>query len=118
MTPTRRELIADYRQNPPPMGVFQIRHILSGRIFVVSARNVRGIINSHRFQLRSGSHPNKPLQAEWNASGAEAFAFEVLDELAPVDASGKDASADLADLETLWLEKLAPYGERGYNARK
>ena len=118
MSPTRRELIDGYKQNPPPMGVFQIRHIPSGRMFVVSAQNLAGIMNSHRFQLRSGSHPNKPLQAEWNASGADAFAFEALDELAPVDASGKDARADLADLEMLWLEKLAPYGERGYNARK
>lgn len=118
MPPTRRDLIDDYKQNPPPMGVFQIRHVPSGRIFVVSARNLRGIMNSHRFQLRSGSHPNKPLQAEFTASGPDAFAFEVLDEIAPVDSAGKDAGADLQDLETLWLEKLEPYGERGFNARK
>ena len=118
MAPTRRELIDGYKLNPPPMGVFQIRHVPSGRIFVVSAQNLAGIMNSHRFQLRTGSHPNKPLQAEWNASGADAFAFEVLDELAPPDGGGQDARADLAALESLWLDKLAPYGERGYHARK
>jgi hypothetical protein len=118
MAPTRRELIETYKQNPPPMGIFQIRHVESGRTFVVSARNLQGIMNSHRFQLRFGSHPNKRLQTDWNAGGPDAFAFEELDRLAPVDALGKDAVADLAHLEALWLEKLAPYGDRGYNTRK
>jgi hypothetical protein len=118
MAPTRRELIEAYKQNPPTMGIFQIRHLPTGRVFVVRARNLQGIMNSHRFQLRFGSHPNKRLQEDWTASGPDAFAFEVLDELAPVDALGKDASADLADLEALWLDKLQPYGDRGYNARK
>ena len=118
MAPTRRELIDAYKQNPPPMGIFQIRHLPSGRVFVVSARNLQGIMNSHRFQLRFGSHPNKRLQAEWKDSGPDAFAFEELDRLAPVDAVGEDAKADLAELEALWLDKLQPYGDRGYNTRK
>ena len=111
-------MIDAYKQNPPKMGIFQIRHLPTGRVFVVSARNLQGIMNSHRFQLRFGSHPNKRLQADWKADGPDAFAFEVLDELAPVDALGKDAGADLADLESLWLDKLEPYGDRGYNTRK
>jgi hypothetical protein len=118
MAPTRRELIDAYKQNPPPMGIFQIRHVASGRIFVVSARNLQGIMNSHRFQLRYGSHPNKRLQADWQASGSDGFAFEELDRLAPVDAAGKDAGTHLADLESLWVEKLEPFGDRGYNTRK
>jgi len=118
MTATRRELIDDYKQNPPPMGVFQIRHLPSGRVFVVAAQNLPGIMNSHRFQLRSGSHPNKRLQADWKESGADAFVFEALDELARADGVGQDIRADLEALESLWIEKLEPYGDRGYHARK
>jgi len=118
MPKSRRELTADYKQNPPAMGVFQIRHVPSGRIFVESARNLRGIMNSHRFQLRFGSHPNKRLQADWNASGPDAFAFEVLDEVPVVDKAGKDVTAELPDLKALWLDKLAPYDDRGYNTKK
>ena len=118
MTKSRRELIDDYKQNPPAMGVFQIRHVPTGRVFVESARNLRGIMNSHRFQLRFGSHPNKRLQADWNADTSEAFAFEVLEEVAALDRSGKDLSGDLPDLKALWLEKLEPYGDKGYNPKK
>ena len=118
MSLNRRELLDAYKQNPPAMGIFQIRHLPSGRIFVVPARNLRGIMNSHRFQLRFGSHPNTQLQADWSASGPEAFAFEALDEMASVDAAGRDATADLPELEALWLDKLQPYGARGYNTRK
>jgi hypothetical protein len=115
---TRRELTEAYKQNPPPMGVFQIRHVPSGRILVASAGNLPGIMNSHRFQLRSGSHPNKRLQAEWNLHGADDFAFEVLDQLTPADGPGVDWRSELASLEDLWLEKLEPYGERGYHVKK
>jgi hypothetical protein len=116
MKQTKRELIDDYKRNPPPMGVFQVRHVASGRVFIMSAMNVPGIMNSLRFQLRSGSHPNGRLQADWNAAGADAFVFEVLDELAPPpDGPGQNARADLAALEELWLARLQPYGDRGYN---
>jgi len=118
MAKTRRELTEEYKQNPPAMGVFQIRHLSSGRIFVVPARNLRGIMNSHRFQLRFGSHPNRMLQADWNSDTSSAFAFEVLDELAALDRPEKDAGADLSALEALWLDKLKPYDDRGYNTRK
>jgi len=116
MAADRRELTDAYKQNPPPMGVFRIRHLPSGRVFIASGRNLRGIMNSHQFQLRGGSHPNKALQADWNRDGASAFAVELLDELPALDATGRDARAELAELEALWLEKLQPYGERGYNA--
>jgi hypothetical protein len=81
----------------------------------MSAINLPGIMNSLRFQLRSGGHPNRRLQADWSAAGADAFVFEVLDELAPPDDPGRDARADLHALEELWLDKLQPYGDRGYN---
>jgi hypothetical protein len=47
--------------------------------------------------------------------GANAFTFEVLDTLtAPPDQPGYDPADDLRVLEALWLERLQPFGERGY----
>src|SRR5204863_86098 len=74
-----------------------------------------GLLNSQKFQLRAGSHPNRRLQSEWNDFGAESFVFEILDELTATEGPGKDYRADLAFLEEFWREKLQPYGERGYN---
>lgn len=50
--------------------------------------------------------------------GSENFVFEILDELQPNPDPNYNYSVDLAFLEELWLEKLEPYGERGYNERK
>ncbi|MDD5093598.1 MAG: hypothetical protein PHV74_04355 [Dehalococcoidia bacterium] len=68
--------------------------------------------------MNLGSHRNKRLQDEWNEFGSENFAFELLDELTPIKGECHDYQADLAFLEELWLEKVQPYGERGYNERK
>jgi hypothetical protein len=49
--------------------------------------------------------------------GADVFALEVLDTLSLPDDPAYDPSADLRTLEAMWLEKLSPYGERGYNGK-
>jgi hypothetical protein len=41
----------------------------------------------------------------------------MLDTLTETDRPGFDGKRDLAVLEQLWLERLEPYGERGYNSR-
>jgi hypothetical protein len=114
----KKELKEAYKQTHPPMGVYQIRNLANDKIMVGVALNLPGILNSSKLRLRAGSHPNKRLQAEWKEFGGESFAFEVLDELAATEGAGYDYRADLAFLEALWLEKLEPYGERGYNEKK
>ena len=56
------------------------------------------------------------MQADWNSLGAEQFAFEILEELEVRE--NLNIKKELEFLEDLWLEKLAPYGERGYNEPK
>jgi group I intron endonuclease len=114
-TMTRDELKKTYKQNPPAMGIFQIKNVQNGKIFVGSSLNLAGILNRHKFTLELGSHNNKSLQSDWNEYGAENFQFEVLDYLKPKDDPGHNYSQDLLILEELWLEKLQPFGERGYN---
>lgn len=64
-----------------------------------------------------GLHPNRALQKDWNDFGPDAFEFEILDTLKPADSSGYDPSNDLRVLEEMWLEKLLPFDERGYNGK-
>jgi hypothetical protein len=118
MTDRKKQLKQDYVQGSRPAGVFQIRNTLNEKVFVGSSTNVPGTFNRHEFQLKAGGHPNKKLQADWNELGAEKFAFEVLEEIKPQEIPNYDLKADLVFFEDLWLEKLAPYGERGYNEKK
>jgi hypothetical protein len=111
----RKALIREYKANRRPMGVFQVRNTLSGKVFLGSTADLPSMLNRQRAQLQMGAHPNRMLQADWRAQGASAFAFEVLDTLTPSDDAGYDPREDLHTLEAMWLAKVAPFGERGYN---
>jgi len=106
---------AEYKAARRPAGVFQIRNLESGMVFVGSAQDIPGILNSNRFQLAGGTHPNRRLQEDWKRLGPASFTFETLDELEVVDDDAAALRRELAQLEELWLEKLQPYGSRGYN---
>jgi hypothetical protein len=60
---------------------------------------------------------NRELQQDLEQYGAKCFEFSVLAVLAP---PGPEVDADraLAALELQWLEKLQPFGDRGYNSEK
>ena len=108
----------EYKLTHRPMGVFQIRNSASGKVFIDSSTNVPGKINRHTFALRAGLHASKTLQADWNQLGENTFEFETLEPVEPRDDPHYDYAGDLQVLEDLWLEKLEPYGEKGYNERK
>ena len=107
-----------YKAYRSPMGVFQISNLVNGKLFVGSSMDLRSIFNRIRFQLYAGAHPNKPLEADWKQYGTGKFEFEVLEEIPPQADPNYNYAADLETLEDLWLEKLEPYGDKGYNERK
>jgi hypothetical protein len=111
----KKELKRQYKQNPPCMGIYQIRNLVNGRILIGCHKNLNGKLNSHRFQLNNGSHINSELQKEYNQYGEANFTFETLDKLEPKDDPAYNYDDDLTTLLELWSEKLQPYGDRGYN---
>ena len=118
MDAKRKQLIREYKETSQPMGVYQIRNTVNGKCLIGTGRNLPGVFNRESFVLRSGSHRNRLLQDDWNQHGETAFVFEVLEELTPLDAPDYNPSEDLAFLEQEWLEKIQPFGERGYNKQK
>ena len=111
----RAELKRHYKEKPPPMGVFVVRNRANGKVLVGTSLNLPGALNRIRFQLELGAHENPALQQDWQRHGAASFSFEVLDELPPSEEPREDPRAELQVLEALWLERLKPYGEVGYN---
>jgi len=112
---SRKDLIREYKERRKPAGVFQIRNSVNGKVFFGSSKNLEGVFNGHRFRLDFGSHNNAALQADWKSYGADAFEFEILEEVKFTDAPHFDLEDELTLLEQIWLEKLEPYGDRGYN---
>jgi len=99
------------------MGVFRVLNKVEQKSFVGSSVDVPAALNRQRFQLTGDLHPNAALQADWRRLGPQAFEFESLDLLKPAANSEADPAEELKVLELLWLEKLMPYGERGYNTK-
>ena len=118
MDKKKKELKRAYLSDHTPMGVYQIRNNANEKVFIAAAMNLPGAINSSRFQLNAGSHPNKRLQSEWSKFGSDNFSFDILDELSATEGPAHDYRADLAFLEEFWLDQAQPYEDRGYNEKK
>jgi hypothetical protein len=112
----RKALARQYKETKRPVGVFCVRNRINGKALIGVSIDLPSMLNRQRAQLGMGLHPNRALQDDWNTLGSAAFDFEVLDTLDPPDRADWDPADDLRVLEKLWLEKLAPFGERGYHA--
>jgi group I intron endonuclease len=112
---SRKELNREYLERPKPAGVFQVKNIENGKVLLGSSLNLDGALNGHRFMLRTGSHRNKDLQEDWNQYGEENFVFEILETVQVKEDPNFNLSDELTLLEMIWLEKLQPVGEKGYN---
>jgi len=112
---SRKELSREYLERPKPAGVFQVKNTANGKVLLGSSLNLDGALNGHRFMLRTGSHRNKDLQKDWNEFGADNFDFEILEVVQVRDDPNLNLSDELTLLEMIWLEKLQPFGEKGYN---
>jgi hypothetical protein len=111
----RAELKRAYKEKPPPMGVFAVRNRANGKVLVGSSVNVPGALNRIRFELTTGMGRFPALLEDWKRHGADSFSFEVLDVLPPTEEPREDPKEELRVLEELWLERLKPYGDAGYN---
>jgi group I intron endonuclease len=115
---TKKEMIQEYKERPkPPAGVFMVKNTVNGKILLGSSLNLAGPLNAHKFMLTIGKHDNEELQSDWKQFGADAFVFEILEEVNVKDDPGFDVKDELTLLEQIWIEKLHPFGENGYNTK-
>jgi hypothetical protein len=114
----RRALSRQYKEAPPPMGVYAIRNLANGRVYVDASANPQGALNRHRFELARKCHRNRALQQDWNAQGEENFRCEVIDTLKKSEDPAFDAGAELAALLALWRTELECDGASGYNPQE
>lgn len=109
----RKELLEQYKEMKTYMGVFQVKNNVNGKIFIDSCSNLKNRWFTLKMHLDTGRHPNSELQKDWNSFGPEAFTYEVLEQKEADKVT--DVRWELKKLKQKWLEKLEPYGDRGYN---
>ncbi len=115
MMKSREELKREYKERRKQAGVFQVKNTANGKVLLGSSLNLDGPLNSHKFMLTIGRHRNEVLQREWTEYGPDAFVFEILEVVKESDDPNFNREDELTLLEQIWLEKLQPFGDRGYN---
>ncbi len=112
----RKELREQFKQIKTYMGVYKVTNNVNGKIFIASSPNLKNRWLTLTNQLEMGMHPNSQLQRDWKELGAEAFSFDILEE--KVTDKVLDVRWEVKQMEKKRLEKLQPYGDRGYNRLK
>ena len=82
----------------PRSGIYCIRNLVSGRVYVGSAANIRIRWNAHRSMLSKGKHHAPALRRSWLKHGPAAFVFEVLEIV--------EAKERLIEREQHWIDAL------------
>jgi group I intron endonuclease len=80
---------------PRSSGIYQLRCLPTGKVYVGSATNFQARLSFHRRRLNQGKHFNPHLQAAWDLFGKENFEFSILELVRP---------ADLLSREQFWIE--------------
>ena len=79
-----------------PSGVYQIRCLITGQIYIGSAVKMLARWAEHRRSMRRGIHVNQHLQQAWNKYGEENFEFTVVEYV---------KRAFLLRIEQEWIDK-------------
>jgi group I intron endonuclease len=79
-------------------GIYCIRNLVSGQIYIGSAVNIARRWQKHKQCLRRGRHHSFRLQHSWNEHGETAFLFEILELVYN--------NPDLLKREQRWMDHL------------
>jgi len=109
----RKELIEAYKQIKTYMGVVQITNTVNGKIYIDSYPNLKNKWLTLQMQLEMGRFANAQLQKDWKEFGSSAFTYEILEQKETDKVT--DIRWEVKQIIKPWLEKLQPYGDKGYN---
>lgn len=89
-------------------GIYWIKNTVNGKVYIGSSSAVLRRWAAHRSELKGGNHHSVALQRAWDKYGPDAFAFEVLEQIA-------DRTARLARETELIAQYNSADGRNGYN---
>jgi hypothetical protein len=88
-------------------GICAIKNTITGKVLIESSLDISGSRNRYEFCKKTGSAVSLKLQTDWAAFGADAFAFEVLEELKKSEnQTTEEFSADIKLLKEICLERF------------
>ena len=77
----KKEIARAWTDRKRMQGVFALRCVPTGQVWVSTSRNLDSQRNGVWFSLRTGGHPNRAAQEAWNTHGEEGFAYEIVEQV-------------------------------------
>ncbi len=93
----KRELLENYKNRHPEMGVISYRCKETEEVFLGISKDTKADFNSTNFKLSANCHPNKLLQKLYSIYGLEGFELSVVKVL-KYDDPNEDHTAKLESL--------------------
>ncbi|MFD2169854.1 GIY-YIG nuclease family protein [Tumebacillus lipolyticus] len=93
----KRQLLEEYKNRRPEMGVISFRCHATGEEFLGASKDTKADFNSTRFKLSAGGHPNQRLQELWRQYGESGFDLSVV-KILKYDDPQEDHTAELEEL--------------------
>ncbi len=100
-------------------GIYQIRNIINGKIYIGKSINLNNRKSQHFLSLRKNIHKNFKLQGSVNKHGINNFVFEILEICKDIDTkeinyinkfntckTGYNISSDIQHMSEKWITKL------------
>ncbi|QQS65958.1 MAG: GIY-YIG nuclease family protein [Chlorobiota bacterium] len=115
MIKTKKEIKEEYRTKKFKIGVFQIRNVVNGKVYIDGSIDLEAIWNRNRMELNFGNHRNDYLQKEWKEFGEDNFKYEVLSEIKQTEGENIDFKNEVKLLAQLYIDELKPFEDKGYN---
>lgn len=107
----RKELKDMYKTMKTDMGIFVIKSNLKDMSYLEGTEDLKSTINSTKFKLGMGMHPNIELQKDWKEYGESNFTIEILEKLKyDEDETKVDYNEELDILKIIWQERLSKKG--------
>lgn len=89
-------------------GIYQIKNLSNGKIYVGCSKNIYKRWQQHKSNLKHNKHSNVALQTDYNDNAKDSFIFEVLEII--------DDMNELFIRENEWIDRLnTKQYEFGYN---
>ena len=111
-TKHRRALVRDYKEREVQAGIYAVRCVTTGEVWVGGTPDLSTRQNGVWFALRMGGHTSPTLQQAWNAHGEAAFGFEVLEVIDDKGLERLGRASLLAERRQHWLTALNAEGLR------
>lgn len=107
----KKEMKEMYKHMKPNMGLFVIKCNVDNKCYIEGSQDLKSNINSAKFKLEAGLHPNRELQKYWKEYGESSFTIEILEQLKYDEEEAKDDyTEELLILKVIWEDKLTNKG--------